>query len=88
MSHKFLGTLEQLQSAICLTQISGQWRELLPGHHQFRSADGAVLNWWVSKGTLNFQGSAPAARRLQEAIAAIAALNGASIPCRALSPTK
>ena len=90
MNLKFLGTLDQLQSAIRLTQISGRWRELLPGHHQFQSADGAVLNWWASTGTLYFQGAAPAAKRLQAAIGAIAALKDASIPCRALalSPTK
>jgi hypothetical protein len=36
--------------------ISGYWRELKNCHKQFRTETGAILNWWESSGTIQFQG--------------------------------
>jgi hypothetical protein len=62
---KFLGPLEDLQAIVTATRIPGYWSELLSGHYQFRTLDGAVLNWWCSTGTVSFQGTPGAAKKLQ-----------------------
>ena len=58
---------EALRKTIALTGISGRWIER-NNHCEFRTGDGAVLNYWKSKGTINFQGSELAAEELRIAL--------------------
>src|ERR1700738_4172719 len=58
---------EALRKLIALTGISGRWIER-NNHCEFRTGDGAVLNYWKSKGTINFQGSELAAEELRIAL--------------------
>jgi hypothetical protein len=56
MTMRFRGSYEKVQKCVARTGFTGAWRELPNGHKQYRAWDGAVLNWWESSGTLNFQG--------------------------------
>lgn len=56
MADKFHGTLAELQDLVRRAGYDGAWVEVGNGQHQFKSKDGAVLNWWPKKGTLQFQG--------------------------------
>lgn len=67
-SCKFHGTLDDLQTLVGATDIPGVWRELLDGHYQFRTRQGAVLNWWSSTQTVHFQGAPCAVKGLQKAL--------------------
>ncbi len=56
MKH-FTGTLEDLKVGVEACGLSGDWQENhATGKHSFRSKTGEILNWWPSKGTLQFQG--------------------------------
>ena len=57
----FRGTREQLDAIVLATGSAGQWEWMPAGFWQFKRPDGAILNWWPTTGTFNFQGS-PAAR--------------------------
>jgi uncharacterized protein YjiS (DUF1127 family) len=59
MSLKFRGSFSKLQKCVAHTQFYGVWRKLPSGHRQYRTNDGAILNWWQSSGTINFQGTDP-----------------------------
>jgi hypothetical protein len=50
------GNFKALRPAVALTGIPGEWTERKNGHRQFRTASGAVLNYWKSTGTITFQG--------------------------------
>jgi len=56
MADKFHGTIEELQALVKQAGYDGAWAEVGNGQHQFKAKDGAVLNWWPTKGTLQFQG--------------------------------
>jgi hypothetical protein len=71
-SYKFHGTLPQLQRVVSATGFEGRW-ETSPHGHQYRCSMGAILNWWPSTGTLNFQGPAWAAAEFESALAAAVA---------------
>jgi hypothetical protein len=62
MSLKFRGSYRKLKKAVTRTGLSGSWRELKSGQKQYRTADGAVLNWWKTTGTISFQGVKTAAK--------------------------
>ncbi|VWB82651.1 nucleotide-binding protein [Burkholderia lata] len=51
---------------------------------QFRTTDGAVLNWYPSTGTINFQGDAGASAKLKEKLEPL--LSGDMTSTRAASP--
>lgn len=69
MPLKFQGTYEALQEIVLVTGIFGDWRDL--GHQrQFRTENGAVLNWWPATGTLTFQGRYPEWDELKERVVA------------------
>jgi predicted nucleotide-binding protein len=53
---KFHGSIDELQAAVGRTGLHGQWTELGNGGHSFRAPSGEIVNWWRSKGTLQFQG--------------------------------
>jgi hypothetical protein len=58
------GDFRALRQVIALTGIAGRWTET-ENHCQFRTGNGAVLNYWKTTGTMNFQGSKRAAAELK-----------------------
>ncbi len=50
------GDFKALRRLVTLTGIPGEWTKGKNGHRQFRTANGAVLNYWKSTGTVTFQG--------------------------------
>lgn len=62
---KFTGAYDALKAKVQNTCIAGDWRELPNGQKQFKARNGAILNWWETKGTLNFQGEKAAANDLE-----------------------
>jgi len=59
------GDFKALRRLVTLTGIPGEWTKGKNGHRQFRTANGAVLNYWKTTGTINFQGSERAAAELR-----------------------
>ena len=57
MSNKFIGSFEELKHKVDQTKVSGEWRDCANGQKQFKAKNGAILNWWETRGTLLFQGS-------------------------------
>jgi predicted nucleotide-binding protein len=54
---QFHGTLDELKAAVAACFSNGEWTAVpANGLHAFRAKTGEVLNWWPSKGTLQFQG--------------------------------
>ena len=54
---KFHGSIEELQAAVEGCGLNGEWSERPEnGLHLYRAKTGEMLNWWPSKGTLQFQG--------------------------------
>ena len=54
---KFHKTLSELMIAVGDCALEGTWSEYSQnGMNTFRAKTGEVLNWWPSKGTLQFQG--------------------------------
>jgi hypothetical protein len=65
MKLKFLGDYAKLRKCVSRTGVTGQWREIKNHQIQYRTDDGALLNWWESTGTIVFQGRKPAVRKLK-----------------------
>jgi hypothetical protein len=54
---KFQGSLDDLQYIVLRCAIPGEWRFHQKNRfYRFQAALGAILNWWPSSGTINFQG--------------------------------
>jgi len=68
MADKFHGTPEELQALVSQAGYDGVWAEVGNGQHQFKAKDGAVLNWWPTKGTLLFQGPVKSRDLLKAAV--------------------
>lgn len=64
MKMTFSGTYAELQDAVLLTGIYGEWRNL-GNHKQFRADSGAILNWWQSTGSILFQGPGLVAEKFE-----------------------
>jgi cytidine deaminase len=62
MSIKFTGTFEELKNR--LSNLGGDWNEDQPNKRVLR-LNGGVLNWFISTGTLHFQGRSPGLEQLQ-----------------------
>jgi hypothetical protein len=75
MKLTFVGNRARLKKCVSRTDFTGQWRELGNGHWQFRTKGGAVLNWWKSSGTIQFQGQDPQLR-FQRAFISAASMKG------------
>jgi hypothetical protein len=59
------GNFKVLRYVVARTGIPGKWTKGENGHRQFRTGAGAVLNYWRTTGTINFQGSERAAAELK-----------------------
>ncbi len=68
MTEKYHGSCDELEAIVASTGIKGDWSDDGAGKHTFRSRTGGMLNWWESKGTLLFQGSADAKKELEQSI--------------------
>ena len=53
---KFLGTIEDLQKLVADLGFQGEWKDLPNQIHHFIGPDGAILNWWETTKTVQFQG--------------------------------
>lgn len=54
---KFRGSLKHLQDTVMRCAILGEWSYHKKNcFYRFQAATGAILNWWPSTGTINFQG--------------------------------
>lgn len=58
MSGNFDGSIEELQTKVGSSGVAGDWATDGEGKHSFRSKKGGILNFWSTKGTLQFQGKA------------------------------
>jgi hypothetical protein len=65
MKLKFLGSDAKLRKCVSRTGVVGHWREIKGQQIQYRTDDGALLNWWESTGTVTFQGRKQAIRKLR-----------------------
>lgn len=64
---KWQGSFEQLQATVYSLGLSGDWCDIANGK-QFKGNDGAILNWYPSSGTLQFQGKQAAREAFQSAL--------------------
>jgi hypothetical protein len=56
--------LDTVRDLVWGTGIDGEWTEM-ENHCQFRADSGAILNFWRSTGTINFQGPGLAAEEFK-----------------------
>ncbi len=78
---QFHGTIDEMKAAVEACKLIGEWSEKPEnGLHCFRARSGEILNWWPSKGTLQFQGKNPEPFK-----ASLAAAAGAPAPTPAVS---
>lgn len=89
---KFTGSLEQLKELVTASGADGEWGEIANGH-QFRSHDGAKLNWFSKTGKLQYQGVSEAAGKLKAALSSTAgtppvAVRAPAVPVPALPVEK
>lgn len=68
MALKWKQSLAELKERLEAAGLEGQWSEEAGGKHVFREADGGILNWWSSTGSVQFQGPAVAKGTLEQAI--------------------
>ena len=50
------GDFKTFRGIVALAGIPGEWKKLPNGQRQYRTHDGAVLNYWKSTGRITFQG--------------------------------
>jgi len=53
---KFIGNIEELQKLVADLGFEGQWKALPNQVHHFTGPEGAILNWWETTKTVQFQG--------------------------------
>jgi hypothetical protein len=54
---RFRGSLDDLQDIVLQCAVPGEWCfHEKSRFYRFHAATGAILNWWPSTGTINFQG--------------------------------
>jgi predicted nucleotide-binding protein len=61
----FKGAAEDLIAKVAAAGVAGEWAVDGQGKHCFRAKKGGILNFWPSKGTLQFQGKADARAELE-----------------------
>jgi predicted nucleotide-binding protein len=62
---QFKGSYQELQDQVLLTGIDGEWKDL-GNQKQYKAENGAVLNWWETSKTIQFQGDKAAAAEFSE----------------------
>lgn len=77
MSKIYKGSINVLKKCLKSAGIFGDWsEENRSGKQIFRSESGGILNWWPSKGTVNFQGKDSGIRELERAFSQLEQRNG------------
>jgi hypothetical protein len=76
MAITFVKNFKKLKKCVLRTDIHGKWRELKNQQMQYRTDDGAVLNWSKSSGTVWFQGQKPAIPKFKRAFIKVATNKG------------
>jgi hypothetical protein len=76
MSLKFPRDFRKLKKCVSRTGVSGKWRELENRQMQYRTDDGAILNWSKKTGTVWFQGQKPAIPEFKRAFVKVAIKKG------------
>jgi len=82
---KFKGNYQELQDKVLLSGIVGNWKEIGDNQKQYKTEDGAILNWWQSSKTLNFQGPKEEKEQFETAFnnAEVVGKGGVKAPARA-----
>lgn len=75
MGLKFRGDYGRIRKVVSRTGYDGEWRDHKYHHKQYRTDDGAILNWWSSPGTITFGGRDPG-MKFEKAFRAIASAKG------------
>jgi len=88
MADPFHGELDELQGLVATTGIAGTWQSGANGGHQYRTKDGAQLNWWETTGTVTFTGKAAPKGRLEAAVTRVLAAPAPSVPAPVALPTQ
>lgn len=65
MGIHFGGEYDDLKRIVAGLKYAGEWSEPTKGCVQFRARDGAIFNWFMTTGTINFQGPDHAKRKLE-----------------------
>jgi hypothetical protein len=69
MSAKFYGKYRQLSKIIANSNYLGAWLKEIPASRRtFKFNNGAIMTWWESTGTVQFQGPSEAKEEIQAAI--------------------
>lgn len=76
MSLKFRGDFTVIQKYVSRIDSRGHWRDLKYGGKQYRTNNGAVLNWWKKSGKILFQGHGTGALEFEQEFIAIASMKG------------
>ncbi|PSJ16210.1 TIR domain-containing protein [Nitrosomonas supralitoralis] len=76
---KFKGTFKELQSLVDKTRIGGEWKDL-GNQKQFKTNCDAVLNWWESSKTIQFQGDKVAALLFEKSFTASKSVDSEGYP--------
>jgi hypothetical protein len=76
MKLKFPGDFKKLKKCVSKTGVRGKWRELENRQKQYRTDDGAILNWSKKSGAVWFQGQKPAIPNFKRAFVKAATKNG------------
>jgi predicted nucleotide-binding protein len=71
MPLKFTQSFEDLKAILVKLDSAGEWVDLNQNQKQFRHESGAILNWFPSTGTINFQGKSAAAVELEKTVGAL-----------------
>ena len=83
MANVFNGDIHELKTLLSTSGVEGVWSEEPAGKHVFRTRKGGLLNYWPSKGTVQFQGKPEAKDELKKIIDGIkpttATINTSSI---------
>jgi hypothetical protein len=75
MKLKFRGDYERIKKFVSRAGYNGEWRDHKYHQKQYRTDDGAILNWWASTGTITFGGRDPG-MKFEKAFLAIASAKG------------
>jgi predicted nucleotide-binding protein len=68
MQKKFLGTTEDYKKAIMSLKQKGSFEDTSGNTIRYRTADGGIILWYPTTGTINVQGNDIAKKRLEELI--------------------
>lgn len=68
---EFKGSYEDLQALVAQLGLEGKWTEGGNNSRQFRTTDGAVIDWWPTTGRIRVQGKQAAKRNCESGLTAL-----------------